>query len=140
MRGRTHETVGAPCWLVLLPGAFKLPLPGPQLGRESYAGSESVTSMTGMVPADPARSWGVPAPTGPRLALFSSLSPIDTEQHYKWIINGTNGLRGKGRARMRPKLQLLVLGHAFRAAGVMAQFAIVNLKAVLCHIDLFESS
>ena len=43
---------------------------------------------------------------------------------------------------MRPKLHLPVFGHAFRVTGVimMASFVIWNLKAVLYHIDLFESS
>ncbi len=39
---------------------------------------------------------------------------------------------------MRPKLHPSVLGHAFRVTGVMASSVVW--KAVLCHIDLFESS
>ena len=33
------------------------------------------------------------------------------EQHCKWIVHGTVGLRGKGCTRMRPKLHLPVLGQ-----------------------------
>ena len=42
------------------------------------------------------------------------------EQHCKWIVHGTVGLRGKGCTRMRPKLHLPVLGRALRATGDMA--------------------
>ena len=52
------------------------------------------------------------------------------EQHCKWIVNGTGG---KGCTRMRPKLHLPVLGHAFRVTGVMAQFVVW--KAVLCLVE-----
>jgi hypothetical protein len=45
---------------------------------------------------------------------------------------------GKDCTRMRPKLHLLVLGHAFRITGIMV--LLVIWKAVLCHIDLFERS
>ncbi len=60
------------------------------------------------------------------------------EQQCKWILHGTDGLRGTGCTRMRSKLHLPVLGCAFRVTGVMASFVIW--KAVLCHIDVFESS
>ena len=40
--------------------------------------------------------------------------------HCKWIAYGADGLGGKGCTRMRPKLHLPVLGHAFRVTGVMA--------------------
>jgi hypothetical protein len=68
------------------------------------------------------------------------LRKLDMEQHRKWMAYGTDGSGSKGCTRMRPKLHLPVIGHAFRVtqAGVMAQCGI--LKAVLWHIDLFESS
>ncbi len=48
------------------------------------------------------------------------LCKLDMEQHCKRMVHGTAGLRGRGYARMRPKLQLPVLGHALRASGAMA--------------------
>jgi hypothetical protein len=63
---------------------------------------------------------------------------FDLEQHYKWIVYGSDGLGGKGCTRMRPKLQLPALRHAFRITGFMAYFVIW--KAALCHSDLFERS
>ena len=47
------------------------------------------------------------------IVLLIALSKLDLEQHRKWIVHGTAGLRGKGCTRMRPKLHLPVLGHAF---------------------------
>jgi uncharacterized metal-binding protein len=63
---------------------------------------------------------------------------LDMEQHCKWISSWIRWLGGKGCTRMRPKLHLPILGHAFRITGIMAEFVIW--KAVLCHIDLFERS
>ncbi len=48
------------------------------------------------------------------------LRKLDMVQHCKWIAYGTDGSGGKGCTRMRPKLHLPVLGHAFRVIGVMA--------------------
>ncbi len=48
------------------------------------------------------------------------LRKLDMVRHCKWIACGTDGLGGKGRTRMRPKLHLPVLGHAFRVTGFMA--------------------
>ena len=53
-------------------------------------------------------------------ATLDRLRKLDMEQHCKWMALGTDGLRGKGRMRMRPKLHLPVLEHAFRATDVMA--------------------
>jgi hypothetical protein len=66
------------------------------------------------------------------------LRKLDMVKHCKWIPYGTEGSGGKGCSRMRPKLHLPVFGHAFRVTGVMAK--LVGWKAVLYHIDLFESS
>jgi hypothetical protein len=46
------------------------------------------------------------------------LCKLGMEQHCKWIVYGTDSLGGKGCTRMRPKLHLSVLGHAFRVTGV----------------------
>jgi hypothetical protein len=43
---------------------------------------------------------------------FDRLRKIDMAQHCKWIAYGTDGLGGKGRTRMRPKLHLPVFGRA----------------------------
>jgi hypothetical protein len=48
------------------------------------------------------------------------LCKLGMEQHCKWKVYGTDSLGGKGCTRMRPKLHLPVLGHAFRVTGVMA--------------------
>jgi hypothetical protein len=45
---------------------------------------------------------------------------LDMVQHCNWIACGSDGLGGKGCTRMRPKLHLPVLGHAFRVTGFMA--------------------
>jgi hypothetical protein len=46
---------------------------------------------------------------------------VDMVQHWhcKWIAYGSDGFKlgGKGCTRMRPKLHLSVLGHAFRLGG-----------------------
>ena len=47
------------------------------------------------------------------------LRKLDMEQHCKCIVHG-DGLGGKGCTRLRSKLHLPVLGHAFRVTGVMA--------------------
>ncbi len=75
-------------------------------------------------------------------STLDRLRKLDMVQHWKRIViaYGTDGLlvAGKGCTRMRPKLHLPVLGRAFRVTGVLAWLVIW--KAVLCHIDLFESS
>ena len=60
--------------------------------------------------------------TGPyRLSdTLDRLRKLDMVQHCKWIAYGTDGSGGKGCTRMRPKLHLPVIGHAFRVTGVMA--------------------
>jgi hypothetical protein len=56
--------------------------------------------------------------SSPSLVLLRSrLRKLDMVQHCKWIAYGTDGLGGKGCTRMRPKLHLPVLGHAFRVTG-----------------------
>ena len=54
------------------------------------------------------------------LLLLIAYAKLDMEQHCKLIVHETDGLRGKGRTRMHPKLHLPVLGHAFRVTVVMA--------------------
>jgi hypothetical protein len=81
----------------------------------------SVTSATPR--ADPHGFTGVAAHSP--LVEFSvagfctSLCKLDMEQHCNWIVYGTDGLGGKGCKRMRPKLHLPVLGHAFRITRFM---------------------
>ena len=102
-------------------------------------GARPSDSRSGSVPV-PCRSASGNAPG--RLArerpcrlsdTLDRLCKLDMAQHCK------RGLGGKGRRRMRPKLRLSVFGHAFRVNGVMAWFRVIWV-AVLCHIDLFESS
>jgi hypothetical protein len=53
--------------------------------------------------------------------LSGRVCKLDMEQHYKWMVHGADGLRGRGCTRMRPKLHLPALGHAaFRVTGVLA--------------------
>jgi hypothetical protein len=54
------------------------------------------------------------------LLLLIAYAKLDMEQYCKLIVHGTDGLRGKGRTRTRPKLHLPVFGHAFRVTVVMA--------------------
>jgi hypothetical protein len=86
------------------------------------------------------------------LSTLDRLCKLDMEQaagHCKWIVYGTDGLGGRGRTRMRPKLHLPVVGHAFPGhcqwchwhaiSGIVRHFGRFNFN-VLCHIDLFERS
>ena len=84
-----------------------------------YAGARSAASVCTSVAAlatVPTYGFATDRPS----ATLDRLRKLDMERHCKWIVNGTDGLGGRGCTRMRPTLLLPGLGHVFRVTGVMA--------------------
>ena len=137
-------------------GNLKSHWQGPLEARRGRAGKTVTWVPTGGASARPragcqcqgapSRHWHFDPPTasgGPPPALLPASHGKLTHRMVHGLGTAGVGLGGKGCTRMRPgpKLHLPVLGHAFRASGVMACSSFGRLST-LWHIrvDLFESS